>query len=213
LEDPVSFDYKSLQTVVWEPHPAEEPYCPECGQPLTLPSTAPVAQPSSGPLWSWGVIAVGIYLVVAALLRAWYDDHLVVFTRAYVSDTHLAVLSAQSASAAKQLPSDTPRQLNRDLLVGAGGLALVVLGLGSGARRRLGRGHAASNGVARALLGLWGTGEALGGAAASVVLLTFGYLVESELGGGQPLALAVLTSAASRTFNVLVEIVRVVLGA
>jgi hypothetical protein len=159
------------------------------------------------------VIAVGVYLAVAAGLRTWNDNQLVVRVRESLDDAVFARQDARSGGTAKQLLMEISGQMNRDLLVGAGGAALVGLGLGSGARRRLLRSPSALKGVARALLELWGAGEALGSAVASVVVLTFGYLVASELAGGQPPALAVLARAAGRTFNALVLIVRVVPGA
>jgi hypothetical protein len=156
---------------------------------------------------------VGVYLAVAALLRAWIDSQHVVFTSAYLSDPYLAALDAQSGGSVIRLLWETRGQVNRELSVGAGGVVLVGFGLGAGARRRLLRGEPPRNSIARALRGLWGVGEALGSAAAGVVLLTFGYRVASDLAAGQPLALAVLASAAGRTFDALVLIVRVVPGA
>jgi hypothetical protein len=212
LEVPVSFDYKSLQATIAERPPATDRYCPECGQPLAPPAAVAGASPSSGPWWSWAVIAVGVSLVVAALLRAWIDNQHVAFARAYLSDPDLAALDAQSGGSVIRLLGETRGQVSRDLLVGAGGVVLVGLGLGSGARRRLLPGFSTHNSISESLLGLWGAGEMLGGAMAGLVLLTFGSLVASELAGGQPLALGVLASAAGRTFDALVVVVRVVPG-
>jgi hypothetical protein len=196
----MSFDYKTLHAIVAELPPTMERYCPECGQSLTTLAEVPIGKPTSRPWW-WVLLVVGIYLAVTSGLRALSDYQMVAHPDQLPHLTGL--VNVEDGSPAKQLLPYLIGQLDRDLLVGAGGLVLVLLGLGSVARQRVMRDHPAHVGVSRAFLGWWGSAEALLISLFSLVLLLFGYLLVSELIAGETLTLALTAETASRTVDVI----------
>lgn len=203
----MAFEYKTLHPVAAALPPAEDRYCPECGQSLTTLVRAAIDKPSSRP-WCWVVLAVGIYLVVASGLRAWNDEKLVAHSQ--LRGSIAGPINAEDGYPAKQLLPYAVEQLDRDLVVGGGGLVLVLVGLGSVARQRLKRHHQTHIGAARMLLGVWGPAETLVVSLFSTLLLVFGYLLVSELIAGEILTRALTDETVSRTVDVILYTVDVV---
>jgi hypothetical protein len=204
----MAFDYK-MGSIMGKDLPIPwDRFCPECGQPLAPLSSEPSESRLTGSWWSWVVVATGLAVMIAAGWRGWSDNQRILMLRAELADIPFARQDALAGGLAEQSLVDTREHLQHDLGVGAGGLLLIALGLGTGVRRGLASGSPDPSRRSDALLWLWDVGETLGISLVRVILLTFGSLIVSALVAGVPPTLALIAAAADRTLDVIIFALR-----
>jgi hypothetical protein len=195
----MALDYKTLQAIVPELPPTREQYCPECRHSLTPPAVAD-DRSASHPWW-WASMVVGIVLIFASGLHAVNDGRLI--AQPQLLRHVIGLFSVEDGSQANQVFPDATAQLDHDLLLGIGGMALVLLAFGARVRQHLVQNRSGQVGIPGILLGMWGAGEAFIVALFRGSLLVFGYLFISELLAEKTLSLGLLDRTVGRTVGVI----------
>jgi hypothetical protein len=208
------------------PRAGSDAFCPECGQSLRLralpgPSAAP-----GRPRAAWLFLVVGAYLLLAFGGPAPDAYRLVGDREAGLyrpHDTLGALASAREATAALRSPGSPSAaevyangraQLDHDLPRVGMGAALLLLGLGALARRRMRRrGEAAHAGLgpvvgalsrlprSRALGGAWELAEGGLTALLLLALATYLYFLGAQLWAGAPPTAELALRVANRTID------------
>jgi hypothetical protein len=198
----MALDYKTLQSVATNEQQHADDYCPECGRPWIDTWGEHPRRVTSFP-WRVALLGVfGLFLAITFGLRAGKIQSLLPDDQTHAGPAHVCVSQSDGPPDCPSLMSETTHELTRDLLATAGGMAIVLVGIGALIRPHL---RAQSARGPSLVLSVWAVGETLGVVVSLQVLALYADLGIIRLSLGWPpawwVALDLITEQVSDLFS------------
>jgi hypothetical protein len=181
----MALDYKTLQAVATNERRHADDYCPECGRLWIDPLPERSRRTTSFPWRAVLVSVFGLFLAITFGLRTGEIQSRLLNDQASVGPAHICVAQSDGPPDCPSLMSEITRELRRDLLATAGGVAIVLVGIGALIRPRLRSQSARGTSL---VLAVWAVGETLGIVVTLQVLALYADLGIIRLSLGWPSA-------------------------